>query len=455
MGAGMPTPSTDLLPASRLPDPGCPDCLYLVDLSGYVFRAYHAIAPLSSSKGEPTHAVLGTVNMLQKVVNEHRPAMLAVAMDSKGPTFRHELDVRYKANRPPPPADLSMQMARCEAIVRAYNIPTYQVDGLEADDLIASVVARALGAGLRVVIVSSDKDLMQLVRDDDDRVVLWDSMRDKVYGPAEVHAKFGVAPSKLRDLLALTGDTSDNIPGVPSVGPKTASDLLDAYGSIDGIYERIGEIKRAKLKEALTTHEADARVSQKLVSLNSDVAIDLDLKKLPYGGANEEELRGLFTELEFNRLLDLAQAERAGEAGARMRHGQRGVRGPRREGAGARGDGDRGGVIEPRSDARRRHRRLDRDHDRRRVLRADHAPVPRLPAPARLGGRRAGARAASRGPEGEEGRARPEDDRSPLSPLRAPPRRPDLRHAPRRAISSIPRRRARSRSSPGARSGSS
>jgi DNA polymerase-1 len=290
--------------AAALPPPGSEDCLYLIDLSGYVFRAYHAIAPLSNGKGEPTHAVLGTVNMLQKVVNEKRPHMLAVAMDSKGGTFRHELDARYKANRPPPPADLSMQMERCESIVRAYNIPIYQRPGLEADDLIASVVDRALMAGLRVVIVSADKDLMQLVRDDDDRVVLWDSMRDKVYGADEVRAKFGVAPSKLRDLLALTGDTSDNVPGVPSVGPKTASDLLLTYESIDGIYRHIDSIKKAKLKEALVTHEADARLSQKLVTLTRDVPIELDVKKLVYGGADPVELRRLFTELEFTRLLD-------------------------------------------------------------------------------------------------------------------------------------------------------
>jgi DNA polymerase I len=292
------------MPPSALPAPGRKDCLYLVDLSGYVFRAYHAIAPLSSSKGEPTHAVLGTVNMLQKVVNEKRPHMLAVAMDSKGRTFRHDIDLRYKANRPPPPLDLSMQMARCEAIVRAYNIPTYQVDGLEADDLIASVVARALAANLRVVIVSADKDLMQLVRDDDDRVLLWDSMRDKVYGPAEVQAKFGVPPSKLRDLLALTGDTSDNIPGVPSVGPKTASDLLLQFGSIDGIYAHLSEIKRAKLKEALEKHEADARISRDLVTLRGDLEVEVDLGRLVYGDANHGELRSLFAELEFSRMLD-------------------------------------------------------------------------------------------------------------------------------------------------------
>src|SRR5271168_4194128 len=157
-------------PPSTLPEPGSPDCLYLVDLSGYVFRAYHAIAPLSSSRGEPTHAVMGTVNMLQKVVSGRRPHYFAVARDSKGPTFRHELAVRYKAQRPEAPPDLAQQMKRCEEIVRGYNIPVYQVDGMEADDLIASVTKRAVAAGLSVVIVSSDKDLMQLVHDDDERV---------------------------------------------------------------------------------------------------------------------------------------------------------------------------------------------------------------------------------------------------------------------------------------------
>ncbi|MEO6420668.1 MAG: 5'-3' exonuclease H3TH domain-containing protein, partial [Polyangiaceae bacterium] len=239
---------------SQLPAPGSPNVLYLIDLSGYVFRAYHAIAPLSSSKGEPTHAVMGTVNMLQKVVNDRRPQMLAVAMDSKGPTFRKELDVRYKANRPAPPPDLSQQMARCEELVRAYNIPIYQEAGIEADDLIASVVRKAIASGLKTVIVSADKDMMQLVHDELDHVVLWDSMRDRVYGPAEVRAKFNVAPSQVRDFLALTGDSSDNIPGVPSVGPKTASDLLNEFGTLEGIYASLDKIKRVKLREALTEH---------------------------------------------------------------------------------------------------------------------------------------------------------------------------------------------------------
>lgn len=302
-----------------LPPPGSEDVLYLVDLSGYVFRAYHAIAPLSSSKGEPTHAVMGTVNMLQKVVNERRPSMLAVAMDCRGPSFRKQVDPRYKATRPPAPPDLSQQLARCEQIVRAYNIPIYQGDGVEADDLIAAVVERAVADGARVVIVSADKDLMQLVRDTDERVLLWDSMRDKTYGPAEVEAKFGVPPSKLRDLLALTGDTSDNVPGVPSVGPKTAADLLREHGSIDGIYANLAKVKKPKLREMLTQHEGDARISRELVTLKRDVPIDWDREHLRYGGANLEELRKLYIELEFTRLLDqIGAAQAMQDAGQRL-----------------------------------------------------------------------------------------------------------------------------------------
>ena len=304
---------------AALPPPGTDDVLYLVDLSGYVFRAYHAIAPLSSSKGEPTHAVLGTASMIQKVVNDRRPAMLAVAMDSRGPSFRKDIDPRYKATRPPAPADLSQQLARTEEVVRAYHIPIFQADRIEADDLIAAVVDRAVADGLRVVIVSADKDLMQLVRDGDDRVLMWDSMRDKAYGPEEVQAKFGVPPSKLRDLLALTGDTSDNVPGVPSVGPKTAADLLRDHGSIDGIYAAIATIKKPKLREALATHEADARISRELVTLKRDVPIAWDAAKIRYGGADLEELRRLFIELEFSRLLDqISAAQALRDGGGRM-----------------------------------------------------------------------------------------------------------------------------------------
>jgi DNA polymerase-1 len=304
MAQDKPAASEAVLGPAALPKPGAADALYLVDLSGYVFRAYHALPPLSSTKGEPTHAVLGTVNMLQKVVGERKPHLLAVAMDSKGKTFRHAIDPRYKATRPAPPPDLSQQMARVEQIVRAWDAACFREDGLEADDVIAAVTARALAEGWRVVIVSADKDMMQLVRDGDDRVVLWDSMRDKVYGPREVKEKLGVQPSRVRDLLALTGDTSDNVPGVPGVGPKTATDLLTQFGSIEAIYANLGDVSKPKLRENLRTHEADARISQKLVTLDASAPLEWSRDKLLWGGADVVELRRLYTELEFNRQLD-------------------------------------------------------------------------------------------------------------------------------------------------------
>jgi DNA polymerase-1 len=284
-----------------LPPPGAPDVLYLVDLSGYVFRAYHAVAPLTSPSGEPTHATYGTVNMLSKLVDDRRPAYLGIAMDSPGRTFRDDLDANYKAHRPPPPEDLTIQMKRCKEIVEAYRIPIFAKEGLEADDLLAVAVQRAKQKGLRVVIASSDKDLMQLV--DDDRVMMWDAMRDKVYGPAEVEEKLGVPPSQVRDLLALVGDTSDNVPGVPGVGMKTAAELLHQFASLEGIYDRIEEVKKPKIRESLKTNEGDARLSQKLVSLHMDAPVELDLEALKYGGADVPRLRALFTELGFTRLL--------------------------------------------------------------------------------------------------------------------------------------------------------
>lgn len=299
---------------SQLPSPGAPDVLYVIDLSGYVFRAYHAIAPLTTSKGEVTHAVMGTVNMIQKIVNEKKPAMLAVAMDSKKPSFRKSLDERYKATRPPAPDDLRSQMARCRELAVAFNIPVYEQDSIEADDLIACLAERATAENVQTIIVSADKDLMQLVHDEDDKVLLWDSMRDRVFGAKEVEEKFGVPPSKVRDVLAFMGDSSDNIPGVPGVGPKTAADLIRKWGSLDAVYEHAAELGKGKVVENIRTHEKDARLSQKLVTLKTDLDIVFDRKHLTYGSANEEELERLFTELE---LTAIAQRRRDAMANSR------------------------------------------------------------------------------------------------------------------------------------------
>jgi DNA polymerase I len=290
------------------------DVLYLVDLSGYVFRAYHAIAPLTSPSGEPTQAVFGTVNMLERLVRQCRPKRFAVAMDSRTMTFRKEVYPQYKATRPPPPPDLKQQMVRVSEVIEAFPIPCFQLDGYEADDLIASVVKVCRAQGLRVVIVSADKDLMQLVGDD---VLLWDTMRDKVFGPEEVRERFGVELHQVRDALALMGDTSDNIPGVTGVGPKTAKDLLVQFGDLDGIYRGLDEIKAKKLKQTLTEQEEQARLSQRLVTLREDVPLAVQPNELHFKRTGSARLRALYTELGFTRqLANLPPLDETAEAGS-------------------------------------------------------------------------------------------------------------------------------------------
>lgn len=283
-----------------LPPVGDEHTLYIVDISGYLFRAYHALPPLSNSKGEPTHAVLGVTSMLFKLVHERRPALFAVAMDSRTKSFRHTLYGAYKATRPPAPADLKQQMVRVQEVVQAYGMAVFQQDGMEADDLIASLVRCARKQNWSVVIVSADKDLLQLVGDG---VLMLDTMRDVVFGPEEAEKKFGVPPAQLRDWLALVGDTSDNVPGVPSVGPKTAAELLSQYGDLDGIFKNVEQVAKKALREKLIAHQQSAYLSRQLVSLRDDLDIGFDAKKLVFESKVTPELIALFRELGFTRLL--------------------------------------------------------------------------------------------------------------------------------------------------------
>ncbi|MBM4358300.1 MAG: DNA polymerase I [Deltaproteobacteria bacterium] len=287
---------------STLPPPGSTDVLYVLDLSNFVFRAYHALPPLTAPTGEPTNATLGTLNMFQRILTEQRPVHLAIAMDSKGRGFRGELSPEYKAHRPPAPEDLVVQLRRCRTIFDAHRIPAFQRDGFEADDVIASLVRRARAAGLRVVIASADKDLYQLVEGDE--VVVWDAMRGKVYGPREVHEKFGVEPRLVRDLLALVGDTSDNVPGIPGVGPKTAAQLLLRFGSFANVLASASAIDRPKLRQAVTEHVTSAELAYRLVELKDDLPLDVDLATLRFGPPDLDALRAIYGELAFSRLLE-------------------------------------------------------------------------------------------------------------------------------------------------------
>ena len=306
--------------ATPLFEPGAPDVLVVVDLSAHLFRAYHAIQPLSSPDGEPTHAVYGTVTMLERIIKDLRPQRFAIALDSGRTTFRNDLYPAYKANRPEPPEDLVIQIRRAAEVVRAFTPHVWQKPGFEADDIIATAVRRSKQSGFRVLIVGADKDLMQLVSDD---VRLWDTMRDRVFGPPEVQEKFGVSVEALGDFLALVGDTSDNVPGVPSVGPKTAADLLSRFGSLDGIFSNLERIERKKLRDTLAEHEASARLCRRLVTLASNLDDTLDQDGAPWSGRDVDRLRSLYTVLGFQRLAKALPVVVSSSTGSTRGEGQR------------------------------------------------------------------------------------------------------------------------------------
>ncbi|HEY6877291.1 MAG TPA: 5'-3' exonuclease H3TH domain-containing protein, partial [Polyangiales bacterium] len=290
---------------TRLPPAGAEDVVFIIDISGYVFRAFYALPPLTSEKGEPTGALYGVTSMILKLVKDQRPHMLAVVCDGKGSSFRKELYEGYKANRPTAPDDLKAQMGRVREVADAYAIPCYERDGVEADDLIASLVRIARGRGQRVVIVSADKDLLQLVGDG---VSMLDTMKNKVFGPAETRDKLGVGPAQVRDYLALVGDTSDNVPGVPSVGPKTAAELLAQFGSLDGIYAGLPELKKKALRAKLEDNRELAYLSRQLVTLKDDFDLPFSEQELRYGGWDDDKLRAFLKALAFTRLLDQLDA---------------------------------------------------------------------------------------------------------------------------------------------------
>ena len=219
--------------------------LFLIDGSSYIYRAFYAIAHLSNSKGLPTNATYGFTQMLLKVLKEHRPDHLAVILDSKAPTFRSEAYKAYKANRPAMPEGLSAQIPYIKKIIEGYRIPTLEMGGYEADDLIGTI-AKRLESEADVIIITGDKDILQLVND---RIQVYDPMKEKRLGVEEVIQRFGVRPEQVVDVMGLAGDATDNIPGVPGIGEKTAIQLIKAYGSIKNLLAHVEEIPQKRLKE--------------------------------------------------------------------------------------------------------------------------------------------------------------------------------------------------------------
>ena len=281
-----------------------PNHLYLVDGSGYIFRAYHKLPPLTTAAGVPAGAVYGFTTMLWKLVKELQgeggPSHLAVVFDHSGRSFRNDMYADYKAHRPPPPEDLIPQFPLVRDAVRAFSIPCVEVEGFEADDVIASYATAARAAGMDVTIVSSDKDLMQLVGDG---LTMLDTLGNKRFGPDEVREKFGVAPDKLGEVLALMGDSVDNVPGVPGIGPKFAADLVNEFGDLESLLSRVAEVKRPKQREALTEHADKARMSRELVKLVTDVPLPHALEDMALTATPPEPLRAFLTLMGFKSLI--------------------------------------------------------------------------------------------------------------------------------------------------------
>jgi DNA polymerase-1 len=286
--------------------PGKRPCLYLVDGSSYIYRAFHALPPLTSPNGVPTNAVYGFTTMLLKLLADTEAQHLVVVFDAPGGTFRDEMFDAYKANRPPTPDDLSVQIPLIHRTVEAFALCKIAELGVEADDVIATLVERYTAEGFDCVVITGDKDLMQLVGP---HVRLWDTMRDKWIDEAAVEEKFGTTPEHVVDVLALMGDSVDNIPGVKGVGEKTAKALVQRFGGIDDMLERLDEVERmelrgaAKVAERLRLGADDARMSRALASLRYDVPLRVDRADFAVSTPDPETLRPLFTELGFQTLL--------------------------------------------------------------------------------------------------------------------------------------------------------
>lgn len=286
---------------ATLPQPK--NTLYLIDISSFIFRAFFAIRSLHNRTGEPTNAVYGVATMLVRLAEEAKPEYLAVVYDSKEPSFRKEIYPEYKSNRSAPPEDLIPQFARIESLIRTFEIHSYRQAGFEADDLIATLTRRWIeeASDHSVVIVSSDKDLMQLVSD---RVCLWDTMSNKIYGPAAVQEKFGVRPDQIRDYLALVGDSSDNIPGVTGIGPKGATDLLKEHQTLEGILSAAQEGKIAGKKgETLKAQQKEAKLSAELATVLDQLDVEIPFEALKYHFHITPECIALMQELDFHSLL--------------------------------------------------------------------------------------------------------------------------------------------------------
>jgi DNA polymerase I len=273
--------------------------LILIDGSSYIYRAFHALGHLSNSKGLPTNAIHGFTQMILKVLKDQRPEFLGVVLDTKAPTFRSEIYKEYKANRPAMPETLVPQIPYIKKIIESYRIRTLEMEGYEADDLIGAV-AKRLEQKADVIIITGDKDILQLVSG---HTLVYDPMKEKRFGVEEVIDRFGLRPEQMVEMMGLAGDAIDNIPGVPGIGEKTAIELIKTFGTIENLLTHLDQVRRKNLKEKLETYGEQARMSRRLATICTDVPISIELNQFFLPSPDLKSLREIFKELEFNKLL--------------------------------------------------------------------------------------------------------------------------------------------------------
>lgn len=282
--------------------------LFLIDGNSFCYRAFYAIRSLSNSKGQPTNAIYGFNSMLNKIIKDEKPDMLAVAFDLKGPTFRHKKFEEYKMHRKPMPDDLVSQMAYIKRLVQAHNIPIYEMQGYEADDVLATLAKKAQVKDIETFIVTGDKDALQLV---DSHIKVYSAHKEGlIYDAHKVKEAYGVGPDRITDIMALMGDASDNIPGVKGIGEKSAIDLISEFGSLEELYKNIDKVKGDAKKRMLKENEKNAFLSKELAIVDTNVPIDIDFKELVLKEPDQPRLLELYKELEFKSLLkDLTPSE--------------------------------------------------------------------------------------------------------------------------------------------------
>jgi DNA polymerase-1 len=275
--------------------------LYLIDGSSYIYRAFYAINRLTNAQGMPTNAVFGFLQMIKKIIEQENPEYLAVVFDAKGPTFRHDLYEEYKAHRPSMPEDLVVQIPYIKEVSRDYGLPILEKQGFEADDIIATLAKEAEAKGFEVVIVSGDKDLMQMISS---RICMWDTLKNQIFNMETMRERFGTSPSQWVDIIGLAGDSSDNVPGVPGIGEKTAVKLIQAHGSLDKLLEESTPVTPPKLKEKLLQYKEQALLSRTLVTLDTAVPLDLSPTDLTIRPKDVSGLKKLFLELGFKKFVE-------------------------------------------------------------------------------------------------------------------------------------------------------